>query len=56
VKFTQSPGFAGVAFVNTMGPQRIRHFRVGPGDPVLTITDGAGNTSTRTCFVAPVPK
>lgn len=56
VKFTQSPGLNGVTFVGTMGPQSIRHFRVGPGDPVLTITDAAGNISTRTCFVAPVPK
>lgn len=54
VKFTQTPGLSGVVFVNTM--QGIRHFRVGAGDPVLTITDEAGNTSTRTCYVAPVPK
>ena len=56
VKFTQAPGFNGVAFVGTMGPQQVRHFRVGPGDPVLTVTDEAGNTSTRTCYVPPVPK
>jgi hypothetical protein len=56
VKFTQSPGLNGVAFVGTMGPQNIRHFRVGSGDPVLTITDEAGNISTQTCFVAPKPK
>lgn len=56
VKLTQAPGTFGVMFVGTMGPGGIRHFRVGPGDPVLTFTDGAGNTTQKTCYVAPVPK
>jgi hypothetical protein len=56
VKFTQSPGTNGVVFVNNQGREPIRHFRVGPGDPVITITDEAGNTTTRTCYVPPLPK
>ena len=54
VKFTQSPGKTGVTFVNMM--QGIRHFQVGPGDPVVTITDGAGNTKTISCVVPPKKK
>lgn len=56
VKFTQSPGLDGVVLVNSQGREPIRHFRVGPGDPVITITDGSGNTSTQTCYVPPIPK
>jgi hypothetical protein len=56
VKFTQSPGTNGVVLVNSQGREPIRHFRVGPGDPVLTITDAAGNSTTQTCYVPPIPK
>lgn len=56
IKLTQSPGRTGVTFVNTMGPLAIKHFDVGPGDPVITATDGAGNTTTATCLVPPPPK
>ena len=54
VKFTQSPGQNGVTFVNMM--QSVRHFRVGSGDPVVTITDTAGNTTTVSCIVPPKKK
>jgi hypothetical protein len=56
IKITQSPGKSGVKFVNTMGPAQIRHFQVGPGDAVVTATDGSGNSSSVTCRVAPKPK
>lgn len=57
IKITQTPGQAGVTFVNTMvGKENIRHFRVGPGDAELTITDAAGNSTKRVCFVPPPPK
>ena len=56
VKFTQTPGLNGVVFVNNQGREPIRHFRVGPGDPVITVTDASGNTTTQTCYVPPIPK
>jgi len=56
IKLTQSPGHEGVTLANTMGPLAIKHFVVGPGDPVITATDGAGNTTTVSCFVPPPPK
>ena len=56
IKLTQTPGKSGVKFVNTMGPEQIRHFQVGPGEPVITATDGAGNNTSVTCLVPPPPK
>jgi len=56
IKITQTPGKAGVTFVNTMGPAAIRHFQVGPGDAVVTATDGSGNDLTVTCLVPPPPQ
>ena len=56
IKITQAKGKSGVRFVNTMGPAKIRHFQVGPGDAVVTATDGAGNVATVTCLVPPPPK
>jgi len=56
IKITQTPGKSGVTFVNTMGPAAIKHFQVGPGDAVLTATDGSGNSSSVTCLVPPPPK
>lgn len=56
IKLTQTPGRSGVSLVNTMGLEQIRHFQVGPGDAVITATDGAGNRTTVTCLVAPPPK
>ncbi|MBI2985836.1 MAG: DUF642 domain-containing protein [Deltaproteobacteria bacterium] len=56
IKITQTPGKSGVTFVNTMGPAAIRHFQVGPGDAVITATDGSGNSSSVTCLVPPPPK
>jgi len=56
IKLTQSPGHSGVTFVNTMGPLAIKHFDVGPDDPVIVATDGAGNSTTATCLVPPPPK
>jgi len=56
IKLTQSPGRSGVQFVNTMGPLAIKHFNVGPGDPLIVRTDGSGNTSTAACLVPPPPK
>ena len=56
IKITQTPGKTGVSFVNTMGPAAIRHFQVGPGDAVITATDGAGLTTSVTCYVPPPPK
>lgn len=45
IKITQTPGKSGVRLVNTMGPLAIKHCQVGPGDAVITATDGSGNTS-----------
>ena len=56
IKITQTPGKSGVTYVNTMGPEQIRHFQVGPGDAVITATDGSGNSSSVTCLVPPPPK
>lgn len=56
IKITQTPGKSGVSFVNTMGPAGIRHFQVGPGDAVITATDGSGNQASVTCLVPPPPK
>lgn len=56
IKITQTPGKSSVTFVNTMGPLAIKHFQVGPGDAVITATDGSGNTSSVTCLVPPPPK
>jgi len=56
IKITQTPGKSGVSFVNTMGQENIRHFQVGPGDAVITATDGSGNSSSVTCLVPPPPK
>ena len=56
IKLTQAKGKSGVTFVNTMGPAKIRHFQVGPGDAVITATDGAGNVAAVTCLVPPPPK
>jgi hypothetical protein len=56
IKITQSPGHSGVALVNTMGPAKIKHFRVGPGDAVITVTDSNGNVGTAMCLVPPPPK
>ncbi len=56
IKLTQAPGQQGVALVNTMGKLSVRHFRVGAGDPVVTATDGSGNTGTQVCLVPPPPK
>jgi choice-of-anchor C domain-containing protein len=56
IKITQTPGKSGVSYVNTMGPAAIRHFQVGPGDAVITATDGSGNSSSVTCLVPPPPK
>jgi len=56
IKLTQVPGKAGVTLVNTAGQPAIKHFQVGPGDAVITATDGSGNTATVTCLVPPPPK
>jgi len=56
IKITQTPGKSGVSFVNTMGQENIRHFQVGPGDAVITATDGSGNATSVTCLVPPPPK
>ncbi|MBI2986410.1 MAG: HYR domain-containing protein [Deltaproteobacteria bacterium] len=56
IKITQTPGKSGVSLVNTMGPLAIKHFQVGPGDAVITATDGSGNSSSVTCLVPPPPK
>lgn len=56
IKITQSPGQSGVELVNTMGPAQIKHFRVGPGDAVITVTDSNGNVGSVTCLVPPPPK
>jgi hypothetical protein len=56
IKITQSPGFSGVALVNTMGPAQIKHFRVGPGDAVITVSDSNGTVGTAMCLVPPPPK
>jgi hypothetical protein len=56
IKITQTPGKSGVTFVNTMGSANIKHFQVGPGDAVITATDGSGNTTSVTCLVPPAPK
>jgi hypothetical protein len=56
IKITQSPGASGVRLVNTMGPENIKHFQVGPGDAVITVTDGSGNVGTVACLVPPPPK
>jgi len=56
IKLTQSPGKSGVTFVNTEGQLAIKHFIVGPGDAVLTATDGSGNMATVTCLLPPPPK
>jgi len=53
IKLTQAPGQQGVALVNMMGKLSVRHFRVGAGDPVVTATDGSGNTGTQVCLVPP---
>lgn len=56
IKITQTPGKSGVTLVNTMGQPAIKHFQVGPGDAVITATDGSGNTASVTCLVPPPPK
>ncbi|MBI2359493.1 MAG: hypothetical protein HYV04_11440 [Deltaproteobacteria bacterium] len=56
IKITQAPGKSGVTLVNTMGPLRIKHFQVGPGDAVITARDASGNSSSVTCLVPPPPK
>jgi hypothetical protein len=56
IKITQTPGGSGVTFVGTMGPLAIKHFQVGPGDAVIVVTDGSGNTATASCLVPPPPK
>ncbi len=56
IKITQTPGRSGVRFVGTMGPAAIKHFLVGPGDAVITSTDGSGNVGSVTCLVPPPPK
>lgn len=56
IKITQSPGLSGVVLVNTMGPANIKHFRVGPGDAVITVTDSNGNVGTAMCLVPPPPR
>ena len=56
IKITQSPGQSGVRLLNTMGPENIKHFQVGPGDAVITVTDGSGNVGTVACLVPPPPK
>jgi hypothetical protein len=56
IKITQSPGQSGVTLVNEMGQLAIKHFRVGPGDAVITATDAAGNVATVSCLVPPPPK
>ncbi len=55
IKITQTPGQSGVTLVNTMGPPAIRHFQVGPGDAIVTATDGSGRTSSVICLVPPPP-
>jgi hypothetical protein len=56
IKITQSPGQSGVSLVNTMGPANIKHFRVGPGDAVIMVTDSNGQVGTALCLVPPPPK
>ncbi len=47
---------SGVRLVNTMGPGQIRRLQVGPGDALITATDGAGNVAGVACLVPPPPK
>ena len=56
IKITQTRGKSGVRLVNTMGPAQIKHFQVGPGDAVITATDGSGNETSVSCLVPPPPK
>jgi len=56
IKITQTPGKSGVTFVNTMGPEQIKHFQVGHADAVITATDGSRNMTSVTCPVPPPPK
>lgn len=56
IKLTQARGQSGVRLVGTMGPLQIKHFLVGPGDPVIVAMDAAGNSSSVICLVPPPPK
>jgi hypothetical protein len=42
-------GQPGVTFAGLVGPDAIRHFLVGPGQAVITVTDPSGNTATAAC-------
>jgi hypothetical protein len=48
IKITRPAGKSGVTLVNTMGPDAIKHFHVGP-DASLEATDAAGNVASVTC-------
>ena len=56
IKITQTPGKSGVTMVNAMGVPGIKHFQVGPGDAVVTATDGSGNSVSAVCPVPPNQK
>jgi hypothetical protein len=56
IKITQRPGQSGVTLVNTTGLPAIKHFLVGPGDAMITATDGSGNMVSVSCKVPPPPK
>jgi HYR domain-containing protein len=48
IKITRPAGKSGVTLVNTMGPNAIKHFHVGP-DARIEATDAAGNAASVTC-------
>lgn len=56
IKITQSLAAAGVRLLEEMGPLRVKHFLVGPGDAVIVGRDGSGNAGSATCLVPPPPK
>jgi len=48
IKITRPAGKSGVTLVNTMGPDAIKHFHVGP-DARIEAIDAAGNAASVTC-------
>lgn len=49
IKITQVRGGSGVRLVNAMGREPVRHFQVGGGPAVVTVTDASGQTASATC-------
>lgn len=44
-------GQSGVRLVNTLGPDGMKHFQVGRGEAVITVTDPSSNVTTISCAV-----